>query len=147
MADGRGGYRKPTKPAVVSGPGKFAARTDGGVNQPIRDMTGGAYGDNAELSSLQGSAPMNASGRSQQGGGPQQVPTQGPPTPTPFDAPSERPGEPVTAGNPMGPGVGPASLGMGLSAARLSATLRQIAVGNDDGSLDDLIVAMEDAGL
>lgn len=140
-----GGPRKPQKPAPVSGPGKFAQRTDGGVNQPVRKMTGGEYGDNQELATLQGSAPMNASGRMPQGEMEQAPPPQA--SPVPFDAPSGRPDEPVTAGNPFGPGAGPSPLGAPLSAARLSETLRSVAAANGDGSLDDLIVAMEEAGL
>lgn len=31
---------------------------------------------------------------------------------TPFGAPSMRPDEPVTAGNPLGPGVGPQAMGL-----------------------------------
>ena len=146
MAEGRGGYRRPEKPAPVSGPGKYAQRTDGGASQPVRAMTGGAYGENAELANLQGSAPMNASARTPAGEAPQVPMRQGPP-PVPFDAPTQRPDEPVTAGNPLGPGAGAVNLGGQLSAARLSETLRQVAMANPDGSLDDLIAAMEDAGL
>jgi hypothetical protein len=38
-------------------------------------------------------------------------------------------------------------MGSGMSAARLSETLRSIAMANPDGSLDDLITAMEENGL
>lgn len=110
MADA-GGYRKPTAPAAVSGPGRFSKRTDGGASQPIRDVTGGGYGDNAELRTLQGSAPMNASGRTSQM--PAAMPTQGGPPVTGFGEPTTRPGEPVTAGNPMGPGAGAPDLSPG----------------------------------
>lgn len=84
----------------------MSRRTDGGPAQPVRAMTGGAYGDGVEMDQIQRSAPMAASGASQ---------TQGQRTaaqpraalPTPFGAPTERPDEPVTEGNPLGPGAGP----------------------------------------
>ena len=93
MADGHGGYRKPSQPAAVSGPGALSQRTDGGPTQPIREVPGGSYGDRQDISGLQASAPMSA--------GPDlsQI--------VPFGAPSQRPNEPVTAGMPGGPGAGP----------------------------------------
>lgn len=102
---GKGGYQPPASPAPVSGPGRMSQRTDGGPGQPIREMTGGDYGDSTDLRNIQASAPMAASGVPQTQG--QRVaPT--PPTamPTPLGAPTERPDEPVTAGNDMGPGAG-----------------------------------------
>ncbi len=112
MANGHGGYRKPEKPAAVSGPGKYSARTDGKPGQqPIRPMTGGAYGEGQEMDQLQSSAPMSD--------------TQGTPTPSampnplagsgvmPMDAPSERPHEPITAGVDAGPGPGSEVMGTG----------------------------------
>lgn len=106
-----GGPRKPQKPAAVSGPGKFAQRTDGGVSQPVRPMTGGPYGENTEMATLQGGAPMSASGRVPSAEMQATMPEAGPQA-VPFGAPSMRPDEPVTAGNPMGPGVGPEALGL-----------------------------------
>lgn len=107
MVENRGGYRQPSSPAAVSGPGAYSARTDG---QPIQDIPNADYGEQSEYRSLQQGAPLArkphvAPGR---GGG------QGaaPPQVTPFGAPSERPGEPVTAGADAGPGPGQASLGL-----------------------------------
>lgn len=34
MTEGRGGYRRPTNPAPVSGPGELSQRTDGGPPMP-----------------------------------------------------------------------------------------------------------------
>ena len=48
----RGGYRQPSNPAPVSGPGALSARTDGGAGnskQPIRRIPGQAYGEQREL--------------------------------------------------------------------------------------------------
>ena len=51
---GKGGYQRPSSPAPVSGPGSMSQRTDGGPSQPIRDMTGGDYGDATEMRDIQG---------------------------------------------------------------------------------------------
>ena len=101
------GYKKPTKPAAVSGPGKFSKRTDGGVSQPIRDISGGDYGDSQNLRDLQAAAPLNASGRSVAPATPSPAVPTGPEV-VPLHADTQRPEEPVTAGSPLGPGPGPA---------------------------------------
>jgi len=109
MANGHGGYRKPTNPAPVSGPGAHSKRTDG--KQPIMDVPGGNYGDRQDLSQLQAGAPL-----------PQQGPLSTPAQPatlaqltqglTPLSAPSANPGEPVTNGAALGPGAGTSALGL-----------------------------------
>lgn len=109
MADQRGGYRKPDKPAPVSGPGRLSKRTDGGPAQKVRPMTGGPYGEAQALEELQGAAPMAANDVPQPTGG--GAPRQ-PVDVTPFNAPTQRPDEPVTAGSPMGDGIGPEALGL-----------------------------------
>jgi hypothetical protein len=87
--------------AKVSGPGKYARRVDGtafdknATRQPIREMPSQEYGDRAEMTGLQGSAPMSA------------TPSMQPmPRPTPLSAPTQRPQEPITTGAPFGPGFG-----------------------------------------
>lgn len=76
---GHGGYRQPTNPSPVSGPGALSQRTDGPLHAPIPGspdpMTGQALGPD-------------------------------PSTLTPFGAPSTRPDEPIFAGMPGGPGGG-----------------------------------------
>lgn len=105
-----GGYRKPEKPAAVSGPGRFAKRTDGQPgSQPVRNLTGGPYGEGQEMAELQSSAPMSdTQGTPAPSGGGSPLPPV-----TPLGAPSERPDEPVTAGAPVGEGPGLEALGMG----------------------------------
>lgn len=111
MAEGHGGYRRPQKPAAVSGPGKFARRTDGGPTQPVREMTGGEYGEGAEMRALQSSAPLNASAR-RPAGSPPPPAVGGPDIQVPaFGAPTTSPEEPLTAGAPFGDGPGPEALG------------------------------------
>jgi hypothetical protein len=106
MAEGRGGYRRPSKPAAVSGPGSMSQRTDG--RQPARYMAGGEYGEGQEMMELQTSAPMSeatAPSPSRGRGGSRQRPS-GPPV-NPLFSPTERPDEPITAGAPFGEGPGP----------------------------------------
>lgn len=87
----RGGYREPANPAPVSGPGALSQRTDG---QGVRRLPNAAYGESAQFEADQAGAPMAGA----------QI--------TPFDAPTARPGEPVTAGAAMGPGMGPEAAGI-----------------------------------
>ena len=108
MAEQQGGYRRPSSPAPVSGPGALSRRTDG--RQGARYMSGGEYGEGQEMMDLQTSAPMSeapAQPRPRRGQGAGQVMEEGP-RPTPLFAPTERPDEPITAGAPFGPGPGPA---------------------------------------
>lgn len=106
-----GGYRKPSKPSSVSGPGAKSRRTDGGPAQVVRDLTGGAYGDAQQFHNLQTSAPL-ANSQASTGGAASRGPAGSMPQVTPFHAPTERPNEPVTAGNPLGPGPGPEAMGV-----------------------------------
>jgi hypothetical protein len=91
-----GGYRQPMNPAPVSGPGALSQRTDGGavdgMQQPMQQYTGFAYGENKELNDQQSSAPM-----------------QGMPDAfdvIPLDAPTMFPDEPISAGADYGAGPG-----------------------------------------
>jgi len=108
----QGGYRKPSNPAPVSGPGSLSQRTDGGPGQPVREVPAAYYGERQEMRDIQGGATM-AQG-SMPAGSPT-MPSNGmtPPSapmtpPTPLTAPTEYPEEPITAGAPLGPGPGPA---------------------------------------
>ena len=109
-----GGYRKPSNPAPVSGPGAQSRRTDGGPGQKARSMTGGEYGEAQEMQDLQRSAQMSqAPDTPQQSSGGAASPTP-PRKPTPLGAPTDRPDEPLTAGSPFGAGAGPEALSGGL---------------------------------
>jgi len=106
MADAHGGYHAPQSPAAVSGPGKFAKRTD---SQPVTDIPNAAYGEQAAFRSIQQGAPMAVG---------QSTPPVGasnggaPPGVTPLTAPSQRPNEPVTSGADLGAGPTSAVLGI-----------------------------------
>lgn len=115
MAENRGGYRKPNKPAPVSGPGKLSKRTDGGPAQKIRELTGGKYGEGKAFTDLEASAPMAAADTgapTPPAPSPQGGPPSAPVDVIPFGAATQSPDEPVTAGNPLGAGVGPAAMGL-----------------------------------
>jgi hypothetical protein len=110
----RGGYRKPTNPAPVSGPGKLSQRTDGGpldTKQNQFEITGMGYGENKELNEVQALAPMSAAPAVPTA--PMSIPSTPMSIPTPLTAPTERPTEPVTAGMPFGPGMGSEALIIG----------------------------------
>lgn len=107
---GKGGYEPPAKPAAVSGPGKFSARTDGKPGtQPIRDLPDAGYGEQATFRGTQAAAPMLDS----QGtpAGPPPTAPGGGPAAVPFTEPSQAPDEPITAGIDQGPGAGSEILG------------------------------------
>jgi len=107
-----GGYRQPTNPAPVSGPGKLSQRTDGGpaqVNkQAQQKITGMGYGENKDLNEIQAQGTLAAAPGIPSA--PISTPSVQVAPPTPLTAPTERPHEPVTAGMPFGPGPGPESL-------------------------------------
>lgn len=109
MAEQQGGYRRPSSPAPVSGPGALSRRTDG---QGAKYMAGGEYGEGQEMMDLQTSAPMSqapSAPRPSRARGAGQAMEEGS-RPTPLFAPTERPDEPITAGAPFGPGPGPDAL-------------------------------------
>jgi hypothetical protein len=114
MADGRGGYRKPSGGARAKGVGANSQRTD--ANQPVRVANVGdsedlVHGDRQKLEAAQRIAPL---GRAR---APRVAPAQGQGTPAGgapgmlpdhlFGLPTQRPTEPVTHGSSVGPGAGP----------------------------------------
>lgn len=99
MANGHGGYREPTSPSPVSGPGAKSRRTDGtphGGPQPVRDLPNAKYGEGKAFREAQGAAPMSTGMPDLSGI-------------IPFGAPSNRPDEPISAGLPTGEGGGSAA--------------------------------------
>lgn len=106
MANGHGGYRRPTNPAPVSGPGAHSRRTDG--KQPIMSMPDAAYGEDKTFRELQqGAALPQATLRGTTGA----VQPSGP-TIVGLGEPTQQPDVPVTDGAAYGPGAGPSALGM-----------------------------------
>lgn len=91
----------PTNPAPVSGPGRLARRTDGPA-QPVRELPNAQYGEAAEYRTLQQGAPL---ARTPAVGASAGSPGPGLPLPVGLAEGTQRPGEPVTAGSPSGPGL------------------------------------------
>lgn len=103
MADrGRGGYRRPSRPAAVSPP-QSGLRTDAGPSdkQPIRTPTGGAYGQAGALDAQQAGADMQSGGPATPaaGGAGQPPADQGAP-PVDMFAPTQRPSDPIPSTMP-----------------------------------------------
>lgn len=110
MANGHGGYRKPTSPAAVSGPGSLSQRTDGGPGAKAAavKLPDAGYGEQKQFQAIQQGAPIAKAGAPTGGG---QAPPPAPPPPG-LDQPTGRPGEPVTHGADAGAGLGMDSLGL-----------------------------------
>lgn len=91
----------------VAGPGPQSKRTDIGDVQKTRDLPNADYGEQQAYQAQQAGAPLAAD----QGG---QANLAGGGNPAanviPLNAPTQRPGEPVTAGAPSGPGAGAAGM-------------------------------------
>jgi hypothetical protein len=106
----RGGYRKPGKPAPVSGPGKLSRRTDGGAGskQAMQEVpSNGQYGYRSDtMASTQGASLAGGAQPSTQVDATKRSANMAKKV-TPFDAPTIYPGRPVTHGSPMGPGDTP----------------------------------------
>jgi len=138
MANGQGGYRQPSNPAPVSGPGALSKRTDGGavegMTQPAKYMAGLGYGKGGNMEQQTG------------------APIQGndiPATPMPnvsLSQPSMRPEEPITAGIDMGPGPGTEALKIPNMQYSASQTIRQIAQYDQSGESELLYRALLDRG-
>lgn len=115
--EGRGGYRAPSNPAPVSGPGALSQRTDGGPTQGAKYVPGLPYGQGQQTYSNQVAAPMAGNPFEGALGGPI----------TPLTAPTERPDEPITSGMSFGAGPGPEVLpAPPTQRASLASTLQQL---------------------
>ena len=132
-----GGYRKPSRPAAVSGPGKLSRRTDGGPQAAAQIPAAGKYGDRKAMAEMQSSAPM--------AGNP--VPTRPSQPVTEMFAPTQRPGEPVTAGSIAGLGPGPEAMNLPPAAPNLKQTLQRLASVDETGQIDFVINSLTERGL
>lgn len=148
-----GGYRPPSNPAPVSGPGAMSARTDGG--QRIRDLPDGEYGENKAFTEQQQGAPMAEASRlappspaamEPMAQAPQEGTPQLPPL-TPFTAPTARPDEPITSGVGIGPGPGPVETGIEFQAGSLADALKPFISGDPTGQLARYAQALSERGM
>lgn len=149
-----GGYRKPANPAPVSGPGKYARRTDGGPAQVMSAASGQPYGDKKAELDAQRVAPMGGKQPLPQSAAPEQALAAQLPAfnGLPLNAPSQRPGEPVTHGVDIGPGgdssvlnlPAPASGPQGTGA--MTALLTRLSASDVVGALAPLLQAAQNRG-
>jgi hypothetical protein len=114
MPEQHGGYRRPSNPAPVSGPGAHSARTDTGPKH--YQISGGSYGSTQDFQQQQSSAPL-----APQSGAPGSTAPAGPPL-TPLSAPSGMPTQPVTAGADAG--AGPSMADIGIAPQETDAELK-----------------------
>lgn len=146
---GPGGYHAPRNPAPASGPGKLSRRTDGGPAQKLMTPTGMPYGETGQLEQAERSAPMAQS---------PSVPTApvgGPPAGPDLAGlgdPTARPGEPVTAGSPVGPGPGPEALARPFGSTSetygpLTNLLSNLAASDATGALAALMLEAQRRGV
>lgn len=105
MANGHGGYRRPSNPSPVGMPGKLSRRTDGGPadKQPMRQLGDAAYGEQKTFREIQQGAPMAQAGEIQP------LDMSGV---TPLTEGTQFPNQPVTTGASLGPGGGIDTLGL-----------------------------------
>ena len=110
MAENRGGMR-PTAPQ--NNPANISATGGNGQSgtQPARYISGMAYGEGQATMQQQQSAPMAGTSAPRASAPSLAALSQGPAI-TSLNAPTERPDEPITQGNPMGPGAGPEILNL-----------------------------------
>lgn len=142
MAENRGGYRKPTNPAPVSGPGAMSQRTDGGpadkAMQSQKTYTGFAYGENQAINEQQSGAPMAGT----------ENPFASFADVVPLSAPTTRPDEPLTAGINRGDGPGTEAM-RGLVPnlqPSLADTIRRLAQFDPSGDAELIYRSLTDQG-
>lgn len=140
----RGGYRAPSNPAAVSGPGALSQRTDGGPTQGAQYISGLPYGQGGETYSNQVAAPMagNTMGSAAMGdSGLVQMEM-----PTELMAPTTRPSEPITAGINIGDGPGSEIINRPSTREPISVTMRKIAQFDPTGEAELIYSTLAEYG-
>lgn len=134
----RGGYRKPSQPAAVSGPGKLSKRTDGAPDAGL--PANGQYGYRKETREQMQGAPMATNF--------QPTPTAAPNNPLSglFDA-TNLPDQPVTAGSPVGPGPGPEALNLPKRTFNPIDTLSRLAQNDPSGQIESILQDLSTRGI
>ena len=154
MADGHGGYRAPSKPNQVSGPGRYAHRTDGGAAQVLSAAPDQPYGAVKQQLDSERAAPMGAQTPMPSAPSPSDVASlasQSQYTGGAFNAPTNRPNEPVTAGAPAGAGPGPEALTFqpiqpGAGTGQMTQLLQRLSATDTTGILGQLMQAAQARG-
>jgi len=122
--------RTNSQPKPVSGPGALSQRTD-----MMTNSNPNVYGDRKITEELMAGAPMAKQ---------QQVSK---PTVTDLFAPTQRPNEPVTAGNPMGAGVGPEALNLPARTFNASQILSRLAESDPSGEIELILQELNSRGV
>jgi hypothetical protein len=113
----------------VSGPGKFAKRTD-------LEVQSTGYGDKVAYDANKAGAPLATAGKSPLLSQAPEVPVgNAAQPPIGLYAPTQNPDEPITSGIDMGPGPGSSILGMTKSGVKTSDTLAKLIPFDTDGSI------------
>ena len=133
----QGGYREPSNPAPVSGPGALSQRTDGGPTQGAKYIPGLPYGQGQQTYSNQVAQPMAGNPFEGMLGGV-----------TPLTAPTERPNEPINSVMSFGAGPGPEVLPAPpvMTEPTILSVLRKIAQQDTTGETELIYRMMEDRG-
>lgn len=129
----RGGYRAPSNPAPVSGPGALSQRTDGNPAQGAKYIPGLPYGEGQQTYANQVAAPMQGDNFAVD-------------MPTELMAPTTRPTEPVTAGIDMGDGPGSEVLTLPSTKEPISVTMRKIAQFDPTGEAELIYSTLAEYG-
>ena len=140
----QGGYRAPSNPAAISGPGALSQRTDGGPTQPAKYISGMPYGQGQETYSNQVAAPMagNTMGASAMGGSglvQMEMPTE-------LMAATSRPNEPITSGIDSGAGPGSEVMNLPTTKEPISITMRKIAQFDPTGEAELIYSTLAEYG-
>ena len=122
--------RTNSQPKPVSGPGALSERTD-----MMTNSNPNVYGDRKATEELMAGAPMARQ---------QQVSK---PSVTDLFAPTQRPNEPVTAGNPMGAGVGPEALNLPARTFNPAQILSRLADSDPSGEIELILQELTSKGV
>jgi hypothetical protein len=128
---GKRPVRTKTKPMPVSGPGALSQRTD-----MMTASDPNVYGDRKATEELMAGAPM--------------AKVQDMPIPSPVVGlfePTTRPDEPVTAGNPMGPGPGPEVLNSNMRTFNPTQILTRLAQNDPSGEVEMILRELSSKGI
>jgi len=117
--------------AGVSGPGKYAVRSD------KLQMGSTSYGEGVDTQAIKSGAPLAKTPdvNPARGGDVRAAASMAATPPTGLYAPTERPNEPITAGIDRGAGPGSSALMMAKSSTKTSDTLAKMLPFDTDGSI------------
>jgi len=133
----QGGHRPQrtnTQAKPVSGPGALSQRTDMTPRDQVPSNPS-IYGDRkkmqGEISGMVQAQPRPAPRQNITG----------------LFSPTERPGEPVTSGNPMGPGAGPEGLNLPNRSFNVTQVLSRLAQSDPTGEIEMILQDLNDRGI